>query len=70
MTVVRQLDWETTYDAEAYLALLDTFSGHIAMEGPRATACTARSAAASPSDPTAGSGGTGARCCTWPPHLR
>jgi SAM-dependent methyltransferase len=30
--VVRHFDWELTYDAEAYLRLLDTFSGHIAME--------------------------------------
>jgi SAM-dependent methyltransferase len=29
---VSQFDWEVTYDADAYLALLDTFSGHIAME--------------------------------------
>lgn len=29
---VDRFDWETTYDATAYLALLDTFSGHIAME--------------------------------------
>ncbi|WP_374455736.1 trans-aconitate 2-methyltransferase [Nocardioides sp.] len=29
---VRHLDWEVTYDAEGYLALLDTFSGHIAMQ--------------------------------------
>ncbi len=34
VTAVRHLDWETTYDAEAYLALLDTFSGHIAMAPP------------------------------------
>jgi SAM-dependent methyltransferase len=32
MTLLRQLDWETTYDADSYIALLDTFSGHIAME--------------------------------------
>jgi SAM-dependent methyltransferase len=32
MTLVRHVDWETTYDADGYLALLDTFSGHIAME--------------------------------------
>lgn len=32
VALVRQLDWETTYDADSYLALLDTFSGHIAME--------------------------------------
>jgi len=30
--VVRQFDWEVSYDAEEYLRLLDTFSGHIAME--------------------------------------
>jgi SAM-dependent methyltransferase len=28
---VRQFDWEIGYDAEAYLRLLDTFSGHITM---------------------------------------
>ena len=30
--------------------------------------CTPRSAAGWPCGPTACSGGTGARCCTWPPH--
>jgi SAM-dependent methyltransferase len=29
---VRHFDWEVVYDAEAYLGLLDTFSGHIAMK--------------------------------------
>ncbi len=29
---MRQFDWEVSYDAEAYIRLLDTFSGHIAME--------------------------------------
>jgi SAM-dependent methyltransferase len=29
--VVRHFDWEISYDAEQYIALLDTFSGHIAM---------------------------------------
>lgn len=29
---VRRFDWETTYDASGYIDLLDTFSGHIAME--------------------------------------
>lgn len=29
--LVRHFDWEVTYDAEGYLRLLDTFSGHIAM---------------------------------------
>jgi len=29
--VVRRFDWETVYDAEGYIRLLDTFSGHIAM---------------------------------------
>jgi SAM-dependent methyltransferase len=30
--VVRHFDWEVVYDADGYLELLDTFSGHIAME--------------------------------------
>ena len=30
--VVRHFDWEVSYDAEGYLRLLDTFSGHIAMQ--------------------------------------
>lgn len=29
---VRHVDWEVAYDADGYLALLATFSGHIAME--------------------------------------
>jgi SAM-dependent methyltransferase len=29
---VRHFDWEVSYDAEEYLRLLDTFSGHIAMK--------------------------------------
>jgi hypothetical protein len=29
---VRQFDWEIRYSAEEYIQLLDTFSGHIAME--------------------------------------
>ena len=29
---VRQLDWEVSYTAEQYIGLLDTFSGHIAMD--------------------------------------
>jgi SAM-dependent methyltransferase len=29
--VVRHFDWEVSYDAAAYIRLLDTFSGHIAM---------------------------------------
>jgi hypothetical protein len=29
---IRQYDWETVYDADGYIDLLDTFSGHIAME--------------------------------------
>jgi SAM-dependent methyltransferase len=30
---VRHFDWELRYDAEQYIALLNTFSGHIAMAG-------------------------------------
>jgi SAM-dependent methyltransferase len=29
--IVRNFDWVVTYDAEQYIRLLDTFSGHIAM---------------------------------------
>ncbi len=29
---VRHVDWETVMDADGYIALLDTFSGHIAMQ--------------------------------------
>jgi SAM-dependent methyltransferase len=29
---VRHFDWEISYDADGYIALLETFSGHIAME--------------------------------------
>ncbi|HTD48948.1 MAG TPA: methyltransferase domain-containing protein [Acidimicrobiia bacterium] len=29
---VRQFDWETSYDADEYIDLLNTFSGHIAMQ--------------------------------------
>jgi len=28
----RHFNWEVTYDADSYIGLLDTFSGHIAME--------------------------------------
>jgi SAM-dependent methyltransferase len=31
VVAIRHFDWEVTYDADAYLRLLDTFSGHIAM---------------------------------------
>src|SRR5262249_59183853 len=29
---IRHFDWELKYDADGYIRLLDTFSGHIAME--------------------------------------
>ena len=29
---IRHVDWETVYDAEGYIDLLNTFSGHIAMQ--------------------------------------
>ena len=32
VVLVRHFDWEARYDAEGYLRLLDTFSGHIAMQ--------------------------------------
>ena len=55
-STIAQYDWETTYDAEGYIDLLNTFSGHIAMAGlaarpavrrdPSAPRGTARRAAA------------------------
>jgi SAM-dependent methyltransferase len=33
--VVHNFDWEISYNAEEYIALLDTFSGHIAMEASK-----------------------------------
>jgi len=30
--LVRHFEWEVTYDADGYIGLLDTFSGHLAME--------------------------------------
>ena len=32
VTLVRHFDWAVSYDAEEYIALLDTFSGHICMQ--------------------------------------
>jgi SAM-dependent methyltransferase len=32
VVAARQFDWEVSYDADGYLRLLDTFSGHIAMQ--------------------------------------
>ena len=32
VVAVRQFDWAVRYDADGYLRLLDTFSGHIAMQ--------------------------------------
>jgi SAM-dependent methyltransferase len=32
---VRHFDWEISYTAEEYIRLLDTFSGHIAMDAPK-----------------------------------
>lgn len=32
VTYVRRFDWERRYDADGYITLLNTFSGHIAME--------------------------------------
>jgi SAM-dependent methyltransferase len=31
LMAIRHFDWEISYDADAYIRLLDTFSGHIAM---------------------------------------
>ena len=42
---VRRYVWARHYTADEYIALLDTFSGHIAMEHESAITCTQRSAA-------------------------
>jgi len=61
--VVRHFDWELGYHAEAYIRLLDTFSGHIAMQRGNASGCTGRSDGDSRCD-RADPAGTGARFCT------
>ena len=63
--VVRQFDWEIRYDADAYIALLDTFSGHIAMAERTGPACTRRSGADSRGGRMVDCGDTGVLCCTW-----
>ena len=57
------LDWELGYHVEAYIRLLDTFSGHIAMQRGNASGCTGRSDGDSRCD-RADPAGTGARFCT------
>jgi hypothetical protein len=32
VSAIAHFDWEQVYDAESYIALLGTFSGHIAMK--------------------------------------
>jgi SAM-dependent methyltransferase len=32
VTLVRHFDWAVSYDADQYIALLDTFSGHVSMQ--------------------------------------
>jgi SAM-dependent methyltransferase len=64
--VVRHFDWEVSYSAEEYLALLDTFSGHIAMKPGGASASTPRSGGASDNVPTVASAAIGERSCTSP----
>jgi hypothetical protein len=52
---VRRYVWETSYTADDYIALLDTFSGHIAMEtAKREHLSTERFGNASASAPTHG----------------
>ncbi|HVM15937.1 MAG TPA: class I SAM-dependent methyltransferase [Egibacteraceae bacterium] len=55
----RQYDWETIHDAESYIDLLNTFSGHIAMAEWQRERLTAKSGGASRSATTADSAATG-----------
>ena len=43
VTAVRQYDWEQVYDAEEYIELLSTFSGHLAWRTGSGSGCTGRS---------------------------
>ena len=63
---VEHFDWEVVYDADGYLALLDTFSGHIAMEPWQRERLYGEIRAGSRPARTAGSAATGARCSTSP----
>ena len=58
--LVRHFDWEVTYDADGYIGLLDTFSGHIVMESCSGVACTRRSGAGWMSEQTGCSAVAGA----------
>jgi SAM-dependent methyltransferase len=61
---VRQFDWEIVYDADSYLALLDTFSGHIARcSRGSESGCTRRSAVGLRNARTVSCTVTGARSC-------
>ena len=60
---IRHYDWERVYDAEGYIGLLRTFSGH--MRRVAETGSTARSGPAWPAARTTRSGGTGEPSCTW-----
>jgi len=62
--VVRHFDWEVSYSAEEYLRLLDTFSGHIAMQAWQRDRLYGEIGAASPSDPIVACVVTGGRSYT------
>ena len=65
--VVRYFDLEISYSAEEYLRVLDTFSGHIAMQQPwQRSASTRRSGGASHSGRTVDCVVTGERSYTSP----
>ena len=59
---VRQYDWERIYDAEEYIELLSTLSGHISMTGPqrRRLFCEIRRRLAAPGAHGAAALGSGA----------
>lgn len=65
--VTRHVDWEVVYDADDYLALLDTFSGHIAMQSWQRRRLDGESRRRLAERPPAGPfAGTGEPSCTSP----
>ena len=67
--LVRHFDWEIAYDAEAYLRLLDTFSGHIAMQPWQRERLYGRSGRGSSSVPTGACAAAGEPSSTSPAAL-
>ena len=63
---VTQYDWEITYDADGYIDLLDTFSGHIDMTDPQRELLYGEIRRRLARRADGSRGGTGAWHSTWP----